>query len=62
MDPKVRWEQEQINQIEGFVILEHLALIQDEIEQLRQIDAVQEILEEEEEEKNNDKLVSNSCN
>jgi len=33
MDLSVRWEQEQLNELEGFVVLEQLALIQDEIEQ-----------------------------
>ena len=43
------WEQEQINDWEGFVILEQLISIQDELEQQRQIDVVEELLLEEEE-------------
>jgi hypothetical protein len=43
------WEEEQINDWEGFVILEQLISIQDELEQGRQIDAVEELLLEEEE-------------
>ncbi len=57
MDPKAKQKQEQINQFEGFAVLEQLALIQDEIKQLRQIEAVQELLEEEKE--YNDKLLNN---
>ncbi len=34
MDPKIRWEQEQLNELEGFVVLEQLALIDDENEQI----------------------------
>ena len=49
MDPKARWEQELIKQLEGFVVLEQLALVQDKIEQMHQIEAVQEIHEEQEE-------------
>ena len=37
MDPKATWEQEEINEIEEFVVLEQLSLIQDEIEQSQQI-------------------------
>ncbi|CAF1459906.1 unnamed protein product [Adineta steineri] len=33
MDPNERWEQEQINELEGFAALEQLILIQDELEQ-----------------------------
>lgn len=52
IDPKERWEQEQISSLEGFVVLEHLAQLQEEQQQLQQIDSVQDILEEEEEHRN----------
>ncbi|CAF1390282.1 unnamed protein product [Adineta steineri] len=51
LDPEERWEQEQINELEGFAVLEHLeqlALIQDELEQLQQIDHIERLQEEEE--------------
>ncbi|CAF1526384.1 unnamed protein product [Adineta steineri] len=51
MNPKERWEQEQINELEGFAVLEHLeqlALMQHELEQLQQIDHIERLQEEEE--------------
>lgn len=48
MDPKERWEQEQINELEGFVVLEQIELMQDELEQLEQIDYIQRLKEEDE--------------
>ena len=61
IDSKERWEQEQINELEGFVVLEPLALMQDEIEQLKQIDTIQtmeeEILQERQQERNNEELI-----
>ncbi|KAF9761760.1 hypothetical protein NGRA_2405 [Nosema granulosis] len=33
MGPKQRWEQEQLNEFEGFVVLEQISLMQEEIEQ-----------------------------
>jgi hypothetical protein len=52
MDPKERWEQEQLNEFEGFAALEQLLLMQDEIEQQNKINASEKILKEEEEETN----------
>jgi len=49
INSKERWEQEQLNELEGFVVLEQLALVHDEIEQMHQIDTVQKIKEEQEE-------------
>jgi hypothetical protein len=57
MDPKYRWEQEQINALEGFAILEKLALVQAEIEQSNQIDAVQRLELEEQQGTNNEELI-----
>ncbi len=57
MDPKTRWEQEQLYEFEGFVVLEHLALIQDENEQLHQIELLQKLQENEQQERNYDELV-----
>ncbi|CAF1543540.1 unnamed protein product [Adineta steineri] len=51
MDPKERWEQEQINDLEGFAALEQLILMQDELEQSEQIDRIQRLKEEEEQTK-----------
>jgi len=47
MDPKERWEQEQLNELEGFFVPEQLTLIQDELEQLEQIDWIQQLKEDE---------------
>jgi hypothetical protein len=46
MNPKERWEQEQLNELEGFVVLERFALMQDELERLEQIDRIQRMKEE----------------
>jgi len=35
------WEQEQINELEGFVAIEQLLLLQDEVEQIKQITAIE---------------------
>ncbi|CAF1585179.1 unnamed protein product [Adineta steineri] len=51
MNPNERWEQEQINELEGFAVLEHLeqlALMQVELEQLQQIDHIERLQKEEE--------------
>ncbi|CAF1203530.1 unnamed protein product [Adineta steineri] len=51
MDPKERWEQEQINEIEKIHVVdpsEQLTFIQDELEQLHQIDHIERLKEEEE--------------
>jgi hypothetical protein len=44
IDPRHTWEQEQLSEFEGFVVLEHPRLLRDEIEQQQNIDA-QERLE-----------------
>ena len=41
MDPKQRWEQEQLNDFEGFVALKRLALINNEHQQLHEIETIQ---------------------
>ena len=41
MTPKDRWEQEQIQEMEGIAALEQIALVQDEMEQLQQIDELE---------------------
>ena len=57
MDPKERWEQEQIYELEGFAVLEQLAQIQDETEQQNSIDAGQQFIEEERQRRNNEELI-----
>ncbi|CAF3277503.1 unnamed protein product [Rotaria sp. Silwood2] len=57
IDTRQRWEQEQVNELEGFAVLEQLALIQDEIEQSHQIDTVQQLQEDEQQERNTEQLV-----
>ncbi|CAF1459874.1 unnamed protein product [Adineta steineri] len=51
MDPKERWEQEQINELEKTHVIdpfEQLIFMQDELEQSEQIDRLQRLQEEEE--------------
>ena len=38
VDPRDTWEQKQLSEFEGFVVLEHLQLLRDEIEQQQNID------------------------
>jgi hypothetical protein len=57
LDPKDRSEQEQLKELEGFAALEQLALMQDEIEQQNQINAVEKMLEEEQEQTNQEQLI-----
>ena len=57
MDPKERWEQEQIYELEGFAVLEQLAQIQDETEQQNSIDAGEQFIEEERQRRNNEELI-----
>ena len=57
MNPQERWEQEQLNELEGFAALEHLIMLQDDNEQETQIHAVQQLLQEEEEEQNQEQLI-----
>lgn len=45
-EAREQWEQEQLMEYEGFIVLEQLAFIQDEIDQLEQIDRIQWIEEE----------------
>ncbi|CAF0840959.1 unnamed protein product [Didymodactylos carnosus] len=46
MDPKDRWDQEQLIELERFLELEQLALMQDELEQIQQTEAVQTLQQE----------------
>ena len=41
------YQQYQVSQLKGFAVLEQLALIQDELDQLQQIDTVQQVVEQE---------------
>ena len=50
MDPKERWEQEEVKNIEKLIHEEQLALIQDDMEQDQQIEAIIRYLEEEQKE------------
>ena len=47
MDPKERWEQEQLNEFEDLIAFEQLLHTQDEIEQEISIKALEEMLEKE---------------
>ncbi len=44
-------------QIEGFTVLEQLALLQDELEHFKQIDAVQRVEEEEQQQRMQEELI-----
>jgi hypothetical protein len=57
MDPKHRWEQQQLNELEAFLLPEQLPLIEDEIEQLQHIEAIQKFQEEEEQQRNHEQLI-----
>lgn len=48
MDPKAIWEQTQINELEGFILLDTLPLAGKVIQPLHQIEPMVAILEEEE--------------
>jgi hypothetical protein len=52
-----KWDQEQIWQIEGFAVLEQLASLQEEVEQLKQIDAAQKIIEEDQQQRIQEELI-----
>ena len=45
MDTRDTWEQERLYEFEGFVVLEHLQLLSDQIEQQQNIDT-EEVLEQ----------------
>jgi hypothetical protein len=57
MDPKDRWEQEHLIELENILVQEQSSLIQDELEQLQQIEAVQNLPEEEEQQQNDEQLI-----
>ncbi|CAF3310825.1 unnamed protein product, partial [Rotaria sp. Silwood2] len=57
MDPTNRWKQKQLDELQGFVVLEQLALIQEENEQLPQIDTVQQLQEEKEQKRNTEQVI-----
>jgi hypothetical protein len=54
IDPRDTWEQEPLYEFEGFVVLEHLQLLIDKIEQQENIDA-EELLEQAKEEERNER-------
>ena len=51
IDPRDRWEQAQLYEFEGFVVLEHLQLVSDQIEQQENIDAEEQFAQDKEEER-----------
>jgi hypothetical protein len=57
MHPKDRWEQEQIEEFEGFVVLEQLQLIYDEVEQLHDIDQTRNWFKIQKDTQNNEELI-----
>jgi hypothetical protein len=57
LDPKARWEQEEINELEGFVVLEQISLIQDQIEQSQQLRLLEYFEDEEQQQSNYNELI-----
>jgi hypothetical protein len=57
LDPRDRWEQEQLNEPEQFFIREQLELIHDETEQLNQITPVQILHEEKQQQPNHEQFI-----
>ena len=57
LDPRDTWEQEQLSAFEGFVILEHLQLLRDEIEQQQNIDAEERLEQTREKKRNTQQLL-----
>ena len=57
IDSTERWEQEQLYEFEGFVVLEHLELLADETEQKENIDAKERLEQAREEEQNKQQLL-----
>lgn len=56
-DPKDRWEQEELNELEKFLAQEQSAISQDQIEQLSQIEAFEKLQEEERQQRNYEELI-----
>jgi hypothetical protein len=56
MDPNERRQQEQLIELERFLLLEELALHQDDLEQPQQIESVEVLQEEEQQERNQEQL------
>ena len=52
IDPRDTWEQERLYEFEGFVVLEHLQLLEDEIEQQDHIAAEERLQEAKQDEQN----------
>jgi hypothetical protein len=57
IDPTNTLEQEQLYEFEGFVVLEHLQLLSDEIEQQENIDTEERFTREGQEERNEQELL-----
>jgi hypothetical protein len=57
MNPMERWQQEQLIELEEYPVPQQLELIQEEIEQLNQIEAAQQLQEDEQTERNYHELI-----
>ena len=57
LDPRDVWEQEQLSEFEGFVVLEHIQLLRDEIEQQQNIDAQERLAQTRHEERSEQQLL-----
>jgi hypothetical protein len=56
-DPRERWEQEQLYEFEGFVVLEHLQRLADDTEQRENVDAEEQLEQAREEERSEQQLL-----
>ncbi|CAF0901538.1 unnamed protein product [Didymodactylos carnosus] len=57
IDPRNRWEQEQLYEFEGFVVLEHLQFLSDQTEQQENINAEERFAQTKLEEQNDQELL-----
>ena len=57
IDPRDRWEQGQLYEFQGFVVLEHLQLLSDETEQQENIDAEERFTQANQEERSDHDLL-----
>ena len=57
LGPRDTWEQERLSEFEGFVVLEHLQLLRDEIEQQQNIDAQERLEQTRHEERSEQQLL-----
>ena len=57
IDPRERWEQEQLYEIEGFAVLKHLQLMHDQTEQEEKIDGEERLGQQRQQERSEQELL-----